>query len=57
MNARIRYRQPLQKATVLRQNNKTYVLFDDLQKGITPGQFCAFYGDHEELIGSGVILQ
>ncbi|PWH87102.1 tRNA 2-thiouridine(34) synthase MnmA [Brumimicrobium oceani] len=52
---RIRYRQTLQKAQVLRKNSYTYVLFDELQKGITPGQFCAFYDDNDELLGSGVI--
>ncbi len=52
---RIRYRQPLQKARVLPRKNFTYVLFDNLQRGITPGQFCAFYSKDEELLGSGVI--
>lgn len=52
---RIRYRQPLQRASVLRKDGSTYVLFDDLQRGITPGQFCAFYNEEEELLGSGVI--
>jgi tRNA-specific 2-thiouridylase len=31
-----------------------YILFDDEQRGITSGQFAAWY-DGEELIGSGVI--
>lgn len=54
MDVRIRYRQPLQKATLIRKENGLYILFDDLQRGITPGQFAAWYlGD--ELIGSGVI--
>ena len=52
---RIRYRQSLQKAKVLRKENFTYVLFDELQRGITPGQFCAFYDNNDELLGSGVI--
>lgn len=52
---RIRYRQELQKAKVLRKEDYTYVLFDELQRGITPGQFCAFYDNSDELIGSGVI--
>src|SRR5699024_11020938 len=53
--ARIRYRQPLQKAKVLQKKDKTYVLFDDLQRGIAPGQFCAFYNFEDELLGAGVI--
>jgi len=30
------------------------VLFEELMKGVTPGQFLAWYKD-EELIGSGTI--
>jgi tRNA-specific 2-thiouridylase len=52
---RVRYRQSLQKAKVLREEDFTYVLFDELQRGITPGQFCAFYDNADELLGSGVI--
>lgn len=53
--ARIRYRQPLQNVTLYKKEDGLYVLFDELQKGITPGQFAAFYLG-EELIGSGVIM-
>jgi len=52
--ARIRYRQALQEATVFMEDPGMYVIFDDPQRGITPGQFVAWY-DGEELIGSGVI--
>jgi len=52
---RIRYRQPLENAQVLRKKDYTYVLFDELQRGVAPGQFCAFYAEDGELIGSGVI--
>jgi tRNA-specific 2-thiouridylase len=34
--------------------NGIYVVFDELQRGITPGQFAAWYSG-EELQGSGVI--
>jgi len=51
---RIRYRQALKKAILIRKENGLYILFEKLQKGITPGQFAAWYED-EELIGSGVI--
>ena len=51
---RIRYRQKLKKATIIQKESGFYILFDAKQKGITPGQFAAWYiGD--ELIGSGVI--
>lgn len=52
---RIRYRQPLQQATLYFESEGLYILFDEFQKGITPGQFVAWY-DGEELIGSGVIM-
>jgi len=52
--ARIRYRQPLQKATLHQYENGMYISFDEPQSAITEGQFAAWYhGD--ELIGSGVI--
>ena len=51
---RIRYRQPLQKATLYRFDTGMYIAFDAPQSAITEGQFAAWYiGD--ELIGSGVI--
>ena len=52
--ARIRYRQPLQKATLYQFETGMYVAFDEPQSAITEGQFVAWHiGD--ELIGSGVI--
>lgn len=54
MDVRIRYRQPLQKAKVIRKEDGIYILFRNLQRGITPGQFAVWYrGD--EVIGSGAI--
>ncbi|WP_455169793.1 tRNA 2-thiouridine(34) synthase MnmA [Aegicerativicinus sediminis] len=52
--ARIRYRQPLQAATLYKTFHGLYVEFEELQSAITPGQFVAWYKD-DELIGSGVI--
>ena len=51
---RIRYRQPLQDATLIMRSNGLYILFDAPQRGITSGQFAAWY-DGDEMIGSGVI--
>ena len=51
---RIRYRQPLQDATLIMRSNGLYILFDSPQRGITPGQFAVWY-DRDEMIGSGVI--
>ncbi|MEN9940767.1 MAG: hypothetical protein RL164_325 [Bacteroidota bacterium] len=51
---RIRYRQPLQNATLIKKETDYYILFESLQKGITPGQFAAWY-QGQELLGSGVI--
>jgi len=64
---RIRYRQPLQDATLIMRANGLYILFDEPQRGITPGQFAAWYAPVEpslatdasdtsvEMLGSGVI--
>ena len=64
---RIRYRQPLQDASLIMRENGLYILFDEPQRGITPGQFAAWYTPVEssletaardtsvEMIGSGVI--
>jgi tRNA-specific 2-thiouridylase len=51
---RIRYRQALQEAKLIKLEGELYILFDKKQKGITPGQFAAWYLG-EELVGSGVI--
>ena len=51
---RIRYRQPLQDATLIMRDNGLYFLFDTPQRGITPGQFAVWY-DSDEMLGSGVI--
>ncbi len=51
---RIRYRQQLQGATLHRRADGLYIVFDEPQRGITSGQFAAWY-DGEELVGSGVI--
>lgn len=56
VQARIRYRQPLQNATLIMKEEGLYVSFDHPQKGITPGQFVAWHAG-EELLGSGVISQ
>ena len=64
---RIRYRQPLQDATLIMRSNGLYILFDTPQRGITPGQFAVWYMPVEdgsdvsvadtsvEMLGSGVI--
>jgi tRNA-specific 2-thiouridylase len=51
---RIRYRQPLQKATLHKFDDGMYIAFDQPQSAITEGQFAAWHLG-EELIGSGVI--
>ncbi len=51
---RIRYRQPLEKATLYCREEGTYILFENEQRGITSGQFAAWY-NNGELIGSGTI--
>ena len=53
-SVRIRYRQPLQGATLYVTPGGGYIVFDEPQRGVTAGQFAAWY-DGEELVGSGVI--
>ncbi|MEX2350008.1 MAG: tRNA 2-thiouridine(34) synthase MnmA [Flavobacteriaceae bacterium] len=52
--ARIRYRQPLEKATLHQTGKGLYVIFENPQSAISEGQFVAWYQD-DELLGSGVI--
>ncbi|GAB4312016.1 MAG: tRNA 2-thiouridine(34) synthase MnmA [Bacteroidales bacterium] len=51
---RIRYRQELQKATLYSRAEGVYIRFELPQRGVTPGQFAAWYFE-DELVGSGVI--
>ena len=52
---RIRYRQPLQDATLLMREAGMFILFDQPQRSITPGQFAVWYAADGEMLGSGVI--
>jgi len=52
--ARIRYRQPLQKAKLHQFESGLYLVFEEPLSAITAGQFAAWY-DNDELVGSGVI--
>ena len=52
--ARIRYRQKLQEVTIQCKNDSITFDFDLPQRGISPGQFVAWYAD-DVLVGSGVI--
>ena len=54
LSVKIRYRQSNQDATLIVKDDGLYILFNNKQRGITPGQFAAFYVE-DELIGSGVI--
>ena len=58
---RIRYRQPLQGGTLYMKKDGMYILFDEPQRGITPGQFAVWYADDgtpaPEVLGSGVISE
>jgi len=54
VKARIRYRQPLEKAILHKVENGIFVEFQNPQSAIQEGQFVAWY-QNEELLGSGVI--
>ncbi|MCX7986471.1 MAG: tRNA 2-thiouridine(34) synthase MnmA [Bacteroidales bacterium] len=51
---RVRSRRTLHDASVIKMEEGLVVLFDQPQRGITPGQFVAWY-DGDELVGSGII--
>lgn len=52
--ARVRYRQPLQEATLRKDSADLVVTFKDPQRAITPGQSVVFYKE-EEMLGGGII--
>jgi tRNA-uridine 2-sulfurtransferase len=54
LHFKVRYRQPLQKGTLLMNPKGAYILFDESQRAITPGQFAVWY-KQDELVGSGII--
>ncbi len=54
---RIRYRQPLQKARLYKREEGMFIVFENAQRSITPGQFAAWYTTDGELCGSGVISE
>lgn len=54
VEARIRYRQVLEQATLYKVDSGLYVEFENKQSAIQEGQFVAWY-KNEELLGSGVI--
>ena len=62
--ARIRYRQPLQKATLMKCETRNMkngsgfrlqVLFDVPQRAVTPGQSAVFYKKDSMILGGGII--
>ncbi len=56
VRARIRYRQPLFKATLCTSKNKTATLiFDKPQKAVATGQSAVFYTEKGEMLGGGII--
>ncbi|SIS74273.1 tRNA (5-methylaminomethyl-2-thiouridylate)-methyltransferase [Kaistella chaponensis] len=54
VKARIRYRQPLEEATLYQFEEGLYIEFKNPQSAIAEGQFAAWYLE-DELVGSGVI--
>ena len=54
LKVRIRYRQPLEDATLIQREGALYILFDCPQRGIAAGQFAVWY-EGDRLLGSGTI--
>lgn len=52
---RIRYRQPLEPATLIMRPGGLFIVFNRPQRGVTPGQFAVWYDESSEMLGSGVI--
>jgi len=52
--ARIRYRQPLQEATIYQLDDSLYIDFEKPQSAVAEGQFATWYNG-EECLGSGII--
>lgn len=48
VRVRIRYRQPLQNAVLIMRPSGLFVVFDEPQRSITPGQFAAVYLSDED---------
>lgn len=51
---RIRYRQALENAKLIMESEGLYIIFENPMKGVSPGQFAAWY-QQDELVGSGII--
>lgn len=52
--ARIRHRQPLQKATFYKTADGAKIVFAEKQRAVAPGQYCVLYDDRI-CLGGGVI--
>ena len=55
VGVKIRYSAPIAMATILREEDKIKVIFDEPQKSVTPGQSAVFY-DGDIVIGGGKIV-
>ncbi len=55
--ARVRYRQPLTKATLKKADGSYRLLFDKPQKFVAEGQSAVFYSKAGEMLGGGVIIR
>lgn len=54
-DVRIRYRQALRPAILIKREEGYFLFFSEKEKGITPGQFAAWY-QGDDLIGSAAIM-
>ena len=55
VSVKTRYKSKEYKATISMDNGLINVVFDEKQKGVTPGQSCVFYID-DIVVGGGIIV-
>ena len=51
---RIRHRQELQKAKLIRKQDYLYIIFQNKQRGISKGQFATWYQNNQVIVSGPI---